>query len=259
MRQSKDTLYETIKDLKTRQWFDEEIQRRKQDCGDLFDEDTLALLIVDELGRNTQGITAIESIEAGNEYTIVGTVVNLHPLKTFNKKNGGEGRVLNVDVADDTGTCRVVLWDNDVELINAQNIQKGTRIKIINGYTKNGYHGVELNVGKWGVVEVLEEQKQSEKSLKSTPVQPGDIQGKICKIQPTRAFFRDDGEFGFVTTITVEENEKTTKELILWGSKVKEIQEYAVGDSIRVSNVMTRFVQGKKEYHVNETSVLLRC
>ena len=258
MRQSKDELYEHIKDIKTHEWFEKEIARRKKDCEELFDEDTLALLIVDGLGRNTQGITPIASLEAKNEYTIVGTVRNILPQKTFSKKNGMEGRVVNLDVADDSGICRVVLWNNDVDVIKNKHIKQGSTIKIINGYTKQGYSGIELNVGRWGLVEVVDDQ-EIKKPVGQPSTQPGDVQGKIVKIQPTRAFFRDDGEFGFVTTITVQQDTQKPEDFILWGSKVKEIQEYSMGDMIHITNIMTRFVQGKKEFHVNEQSRLYRC
>ena len=62
MHKTKDELYESIKDLKTRGEFEEEIKKRFQENDGLLDEDTIALFIIDELGRNKQVISKISDL-----------------------------------------------------------------------------------------------------------------------------------------------------------------------------------------------------
>jgi len=67
MHKNKDQLYEDIKDLITKNKFEKEIKNRKKEYDDLIDENTLALLIVDELGRNEQNVSKIADLEPGSE------------------------------------------------------------------------------------------------------------------------------------------------------------------------------------------------
>ena len=139
MHKTKGELYELIKDLKTKREFEEEINDRFKKCDGLFDEDTIALFIVDELGKNKHTVSKIADLKPDSEYTVVGKIINIYDSKTFKRKNGTSGKVINLDISDDTGTCRLVLWNKDVDQVKNKDIKKGTTVKIINGYTKNGY------------------------------------------------------------------------------------------------------------------------
>ena len=136
MKRENPELYELIKDLKTKKEFEEEIKKRFQECEELFDEDTIALFIIDELGRNKQVIKKITDIQPDSDCTVVGKVTNIYESKNFKRKNGTSGKVINLDISDDTGTCRLVLWNKDVEQVKNKDIKRGTTVKIINGYTK---------------------------------------------------------------------------------------------------------------------------
>ena len=253
MQQSKDQLYELIKDLKTKEEFEKEIQERYQQYEQLFNEDTVALFIIDELGKNKQVISKIADLKPDSDHAVVGTVTNIYELRTFTRKNGTSGRVVNLDISDDTGTCRLVLWDKDVDQIKNKDIKKGTKIKIINGYTKNGYSGLEINLGRWGLLETetndTSEIKETEPDeIKGT--EPDEIKGTLIEKEATRAFFKDTGEFGFVTKIKIKDD-KGEKHITIWDEKVKEIQKYKIGDQILLKNVTVKQNNGRTELHAN--------
>jgi len=256
MHKTKDELYELIKDLKTKKEFEEEIKKRFQECEELFDEDTIALFIIDELGRNKQVIKKIADIQPDSDCTVVGKVTNIYESKNFKRKNGTTGKVINLDISDDTGTCRLVLWNKDVEQVKNKDIKKGTTVKIINGYTKNGYSGLEINLGRWGLLEIEPEDTPSMKEVESE--RPADIKGILTYKEPTRAFFRDNGEFGFVTTIKIKEKE-SEKQITIWDTKVKEIQKFKIGDQVQIKDITTKQNNGKTELHVNGNSTIKRC
>jgi len=255
MHKTKDELYELISDLKTKKEFEEEMGKRFQDNDKLFDEDTIALLIVDELGRNKRVISKIADLKPDSEYTVVGKITNIYDSKTFKRKNGTSGKVVNLDLSDDTGTCGLVMWNKDVEQVKNKDIKKGTTIKIINGYTKNGYTGLEINLGRWGLLEIepdgvsVLDEVQSENSH--------EIKGTLIHKEPTRAFFKDSGEFGFVTTIKIKENNEE-KQITLWDAKVKEVQKFKIGDQLIIKDVTTKQKNGKTELHVNGNSSIQR-
>ena len=254
MPKDKNQLYESIKDLKTKKQFEEEIKKRQKEYDDLLDENTAALLIIDELGRNKQNISKIKDLKPSLECTVYGRVTKINKSKSFTRKNGSVGNVVNIELTDDTETCTLVLWNKNVDLVKNKEIKIGTNVKIINGYTKDGFNGLELNVGQWGLLEI-EPEDMPKITEKKQPVEPENttISGKLVEIEPTRAFFKDDGEFGFVTNIKIQDKE-SVKQLVLWDKKVKEVQKFKQGDKIEINNINTRQKNGEKEMHVNGRS-----
>jgi len=249
MQKTQIELIELIADLKTRKDFEKEIKKRYKSYDELIDQDTIALLIVDELGRNKQSITKIFDLAPDGDYTVVGRVLNISDLKTFKRKNGTLGKVINLEITDDTGTCLLVLWNGDIDYIKNKEIQPGTIVKIINGYTKLGYTGgIEINLGRWGLLEV--EPVDILSQMEQQTHNDDKINGVLVDKEATKAFFKDDGEFGFVTTITLKEH-NIKKEVKLWNQCVKEIQVYKIGDKLTLKNVIKKWENGKTEFHLH--------
>ena len=247
MHKNKDQLYEDIKDLITKNKFEKEIKNRKKEYDDLIDENTLALLIVDELGRNKQNVSKIADLEPGSERIVLGKILGISEPRNFKRKNGSSGRVVNLEITDGTGACGLALWDKDVDLVKNKTIQEGTSLKVVNGYIKDGFNGLEINVGKWGLLEVEPEDVPDfdDKEIDNTK----EIKGELVEMEPTRAFFKDSGEFGFVTNIKIKDDEGI-KQLVIWDEKVKEIQRFKQGDSLIIENFDMRQKNGNKEIHV---------
>jgi ssDNA-binding replication factor A large subunit len=145
-----------------------------------------------------------------------------------------------------------VLWNEDAEL--AKQLKKGSKVKIINGYVKSGLGGLEINLGRWGMLEIQPDEP-SPLIQKTEDVRAA--QGILLRREPTRAFFKDNGEFGFVTTITIKENDGE-KQLTLWGEKVKEIQQFKIGETIKITNIDTKQYNGNAELHLNGQSQIMR-
>lgn len=252
MHKTKDQLYEQINDLITKKQFQEEINKIKEEYDDLLDEEVVALLIVDKLGRNKQNICKISELISGSECTVVGKILNIKPVKNFNRKNGSIGKVINLEFTDGFGKCLLVLWDKDADLVTNKIIKIGSNIKVINGYVKDGFKGKEINVGRWGLLEV---EPENTIQLKEEQIKIDTIIGKIIEIEPTKAFFRDDGQFGFVTNIKLDiGNEK--KLITIWDEKVKEIQKLKIDEKIEIKNFSLKTYNGREEIHLNSKGVI---
>ncbi|PNX52477.1 MAG: hypothetical protein BV458_09365, partial [Thermoplasmata archaeon M9B2D] len=115
MHKKKAELIEFIADIKTKKQIEKEIQTRYTIYEELVDTDTIAFLLVDELGRNIQSITKIANLTPNGDHTVIGRVLSISEKKTFKRKNGTPGRVINLEIADDSGTCRLVLWNGDID------------------------------------------------------------------------------------------------------------------------------------------------
>jgi replication factor A1 len=245
----REKLYDKIKDLQTKEEFEKNISQIQKECDYLFNESTAAFLIVDELGRNKENICKIADIKDGVECTLAGKVIKINDTRSFNRKNGSNGKVVNIELEDETGKCTLVLWNNDVDLVKNKKIKKGSNVKIINGYVKNGYTGLEINVGKYGLLEILKEDELIIKRINNSENE-NIFEGKITNIEPTRSFFKDNGEFGFVTNICMKSNEKEV-EITVWDEKVKEIKKFKKGDTLRIENIDKRQKNGTLELHLN--------
>lgn len=256
MWRTKAELYHLISDLRTKKDYDKEIKTRYKQFGELVDQDTIALLLVDELGRNTQSITNIAELTSDGDFTVVGRVLSISDARTFKRKTGSPGKVINLEIADDTGSCCLVLWNEDIEQVKNKEIRPGTTLKVINGYTKQGYTGeLEINLGRWGMLQVDQQEPALQVNTKNGATQ--DITGVLVHKEASRAFFRDDGQFGFVTTITVKEKGRETQ-VTLWDQSVKEIQSCTIGDTVTLTGVTEKKSNGKVEYHTNGKSTIVR-
>ncbi|MFW9908445.1 MAG: hypothetical protein ACFFEF_07710, partial [Candidatus Thorarchaeota archaeon] len=78
---------------------------------------------------------------------IEGKVATIYDVRTFTKKDGSDGQVRNVVIADQTSKIRVTFWDDDVDRI--AKTKEGDIIRILHGYTKEGFRGgLEFTVGR---------------------------------------------------------------------------------------------------------------
>jgi hypothetical protein len=253
MQRTQGELYLLVKDLWSKAQFSREISKRFASYGELLDKDTIAYLIVDELGRNSFSLTQITDLKPDADATVVASVKSISDVKTFRKKNGTVGKVLNMEVSDGSGVCRLVLWNDDIELVKGKGIKVGTKVRVINGYTKTSYGGVELNLGKWGMLEV-------EASTEPCPETGSELVlcGVLQSREATKAFFKDNGEFGFVTTITVKTSDGQIMPVTLWDSCVKAVQGIGLGETVKLQRVERRSVNGSMEWHVQDEGAIQR-
>ena len=132
-------------------------------------------------------------------------------------------------------------------------MHNGSIITVINGYSKNGYNGVEINVGRWSKVNISE--CAEPKNKKDHPKEKQVINGKIESIQPTNIFFKEDGTEGFIAKILLQINNKI-QTVVCWNEQVKNIQQYKKGDQITIKNVSYRYSNGEQEIHVNGNAII---
>ena len=95
----------------------------------------------------------ISELEDGmNTVDVVGKVLRVYEPREFDREEGTKGKVGNIHIGDETGTARVVLWDDDVGLIEKKEISEGDIIMIKKGYVRIKYDEPDINVGRYGKV-----------------------------------------------------------------------------------------------------------
>ena len=100
-------------------------------------------------------VRKIIDLKDREEVTIDVEVTKIFDAKTFSKKDGSTGRVRNLKVKDETGECRVALWDNDVEMIESQGIKEGSKLRCQDCYVKQTDFGTDISKGKKGSITVV--------------------------------------------------------------------------------------------------------
>jgi len=108
----------------------------------------------DEGGNNMATIKKIAEFQDREEVSAVVKVSKINDVKNFQKRTGGEGSVRNINVEDETGTCRLTLWDEDVDLPENMNIKVGTQLKLTECFTKQTEFGLDVSKGKKGKIEL---------------------------------------------------------------------------------------------------------
>jgi replication factor A1 len=134
--------------------FREAVESKVDQMGGLADEETAAMLIAHELeDGEVNGVADIET--EMDEVKFVAKVTSVGDVRTFERDDdeNPEGRVANVDVADETGSVRISLWDEQAEAATDQ-LEVGDVLRI-KGRPKEGYNGVEVSVDQ---VEVDEDE-----------------------------------------------------------------------------------------------------
>jgi len=100
-------------------------------------------------------VKKVVDLKDREEVTIELEVTKISDIKEFEKRTGGRGRVRNLNARDESGTCRVALWDADVDLVDSLDIKVGTKLKCTDCYTKQTDFGTDISKGRKGKIEKL--------------------------------------------------------------------------------------------------------
>ena len=80
-----------------------------------------------------------------------GEISDMAEPRSVNLRTGGEARVADCMLKDDSGQIKLSLWDDQIDMV-----KQGSKVRITNGYTNSFRGELRLNVGKYGKLEVLE-------------------------------------------------------------------------------------------------------
>jgi replication factor A1 len=150
--------------------------------------------------------------------------------------------VVNLNLADDTGSIRAALWDEACDLVKIGDIKMGQTLKV-KGYVKQGQRGLEINVGKGGGIEHIEKEVNVNiKPHKINEIKAGmnglNVFGKVLDLGKVRTFARKDGTPGKVANITIGDDTGKIR-VTLWDSKA-ENPGVKVGEIVEVMNAYAR-------------------
>ena len=150
-------------------------------------EEQASAMFIPELATLEKAIydyKKIEDLDEDEEDTIiVGRVIELNDIRNFDRDNGDTGFVRNIEIADDTGSIRVVWWDNDAKM----DLEMGQPLKLQNPRLSLDMDN-RLQATVSGGTTILE---PSEKELEELPSQE-ELMESIFVAKPIEALLEDD-------------------------------------------------------------------
>jgi len=240
------------------------IQEKRQDLGpELINDESAAMIVARELGVDLLKVTpsARQRIEDISESTknvnaLVGIIDNISAVRAFQKSDGAEGKVASVFLRDETGSIRVVLWDDMTRAISEDVLTLGSIVQVRGAYVKMGLGDtIELNIGRMGTIQPLEDDEIEMLGIDfdarpvSEELKISNLQDRLfditMKVKIQRVFNlstftrkKDDSE-GKVLSMIVADDTGTAR-LVFWDDMAEEMENAQPNEIIRLTGAYTK-------------------
>ena len=148
------------------------IEEKQRELSGLVSEEGAAYMVGRELGvtllKESDRTLKIKNLMGGlRSVELVVRVLRKFEPREFSK-NGRSGKVANILIGDETGTCRMSFWNDDIKKLD--DIQENDVIRISGGWVKMDYRGEpELRLGKGTMEKVDADVKVREVQKESRP------------------------------------------------------------------------------------------
>jgi len=163
----------------TREEIEVKVKAKLNQLSDLISKDGAAHIVANELGvrvyetpsTTPKKVSIKELNPAFKNVELLVKVLKVNEIRSF-KTASREGRVANILVGDDTGTCRLVVWDEkQIKELEQGCLKDGCILKVMNCYVRdNNFGGKEVHMGSqasW----VVDPAGETITNVKSAPVQ----------------------------------------------------------------------------------------
>jgi replication factor A1 len=173
-------------------------------------------------------------------------ILRIFPVKTFQRKQGGEGKVASVTGSDSTGSIRVTFWNTHTQPIENQEFDEGDILRIINGRVRTGLGDqLEIHLGGGSRIMVnppdVDPKDFPEASVVLTEIKnlkdgmmEIHVQGEIAAKYRITTFSRGDSE-GTVASLAIRDATGQTR-LVLWDEQSEWFNKLAINDTILVES-----------------------
>ena len=230
--------------------FREAVEQKVEEMAGLADEESAAMLVAHEIGGGE--VSTIADIEAGHdEVKFTAKVTRIGEVRTFERDEGEDGHVVNVEVADETGSVRVALWDEAA--VAAEEELEVSQVLKIAGRPKDGYSGVEVNADRVEVDEDtdIEVDLGGDATVEDLSLGHSDVnlRGRVLDTESVRTFERDDGSEGQVANLALGDPTGRIR-VTLWDEMADRVEVLDPGTSVEVVDGYVRERDGQLELHV---------
>jgi len=244
-------VYEDLEADVSLEEFREAVEAKVEQMGGLADEETAAMLVAHEVGESEVG--GIADIEPGmEEAKFVAKVLSIGEKRTFERDGEDEdGQVVNVEVADETGSVRAAFWDDHAEAA-IEELEEGQVLRI-KGRPKEGFSGVEVSVDDVEPDDDTEVDVQVSDTYAIEDLSLGlsdvTLVGLLLDTDSVRTFDRDDGSEGKVSNLVLGDSTGRVR-VTLWDEQADLATELEAGETVEVIDGYVKERDGSLELHV---------
>jgi replication factor A1 len=234
--------------------FREAVEQKVEQMEGLADEETAAMIIAHEIADNE--VETISDIEpAMDEVKFLAKVLSVGDLRTFERDDEDEdGRVINVEAADETDTVRLAFWDKEAAAIDDGELESGDVLRI-KGRPKDGYNGLEVSVDEAEPDDEVEIDVTpgDDSTIDSLTLGQSDVtvRGLVLGTEGVRTFTRDDDSEGRVSNLTIGDETGRIR-VTLWDDRADRAEELESGTAVEIVDGYVREREGALELHVGD-------
>ena len=241
-----------------------------KDASFFSDKDFIDMVVNPFTGEETKGETVadfdvgtpktIAEVEPGRQgFSVIARVMSISNPKLFTSRKGEDGKLANMQIADNTGEVRLVLWTENIK--HLKHISEGDIVEISDIDCKDGFRGgKEFSLRPRSLLRTIDETSENyPKNIAEFPVYEENIVsisdivpdekvsiiGRLIRV-PTPHSYESNGKKGKVTSLEVQD--KTGKiAYTLWNKDVKLINSLDLkeGDIVKILNEQSRERNGE--------------
>ena len=248
-------VYEDLDGDVDRDEFEASVREKVEQMDGLADEETAAMLVAHELRESGGEVEGVADVDPdADEVKFLAKVTGVGEVRTFERDGADEpdGKVANVEVADETGRVRLSFWDDLAEGVERGELEPGDVLRVA-GRPTEGYAGVEVSVDRAEVDEDAEVDVQVQDVYRVEDLSLGlsdvNLRGRVLATDAVRTFDRDDGSEGQVSNLTLGDPTGRVR-VTLWDDRADRATELNEGGSVEVVDGYTRERDGDLELHV---------
>jgi replication factor A1 len=239
--------YALVDDLITKEEFERRVEAKIDDCGDLVDEPTAAMMVVGELGREhvkIKGLFAKSSL-----FSFFGKIVDKTEPKEFDRADGEKGWVATLLLGDETGTTRVVLWDEKAGA--ALDTAVGDVLEVIGRHPGKSTHEIYALALRKAGCEISCTLPAGSGNLSNDPVE---LDAVLLAVEPLRTFTKRDGSTGEMAEAVIGDSEGTAR-LVAWAPDL--LAGLQAGTTVHITNAKPNNRAEGRNYSIDEKSTVM--
>ncbi|MCK9579281.1 MAG: nucleic acid-binding protein [Methanoregula sp.] len=237
--------YALVDDLITKEEFESRVEKKIDECGDLVDEPTAAMMVVGELGREhvkIKGLSAKSSL-----FSFFGKVVDKTEPKEFDRADGEKGWVATLMLGDETGTTRVVLWDQKAGAVLDTEI--GEVLEVIGRHPGKSIHEIYALALRKASCEIT----CTAAVTGGLSTEPVELDCILLAVVPPRTFTKRDGTTGEMAEAVIGDKEGTAR-LVAWVPEL--LGELPAGTPVHITNAKPSGRGEGRDYSLDEKSTV---
>ena len=150
----------------------DKIEDKRAELSGLISEEGAAYIVAKELGIaivKQERLDIAHVIAGMQNVDVIGKITKMTPVREFSTEKG-KGRVTNVTIADETGSIRLSLWNEEINALEGMEANDVVRVR---GYVKEDNMGnPEIRLGRYGAIsksdETIADVKQTRRAFERT-------------------------------------------------------------------------------------------